>query len=273
MKVGVFLAMEPYTSLENNLRLAKEAGFECADITDTHSGGSMFASAGLSMSVSLDDNPFDSEGEVFIGWSTEPDGEVVYKPGDEIDFTEGGKIDLYAQWEPVEVSYTVEYLVQIDDNPYVPFTGEIPAGGRLPYGTLVGKDTVNPPARITDGTYTYEFVRIDEITLGEGENTVKVFFRYVTPAEPVPQEPTEPETPVQPEEPTEPETPAQPEEPTEPATVDDDGLVDLPDEDVPLAEVPHTGDPMLLYAGMTLLSGAGLAYLGLGKKKDEDENG
>ncbi len=59
MKVGVFLAMEPYTSLENNLRLAKEAGFECADITDTHSGGSMFASAGLSMSVSLDANPFD----------------------------------------------------------------------------------------------------------------------------------------------------------------------------------------------------------------------
>ena len=59
MKVGVFLAMEPYTSLENNLRLAKEAGFDCADITDTHSGGSMFASAGLSMSVSLDANPFD----------------------------------------------------------------------------------------------------------------------------------------------------------------------------------------------------------------------
>ena len=59
MEVGVFLAMEPYTSLENNLRLAKEAGFNCADITDTHSGGSMFASAGLSMSVSLDANPFD----------------------------------------------------------------------------------------------------------------------------------------------------------------------------------------------------------------------
>lgn len=59
MKVGVFLCMEPYTSLDNNLRLAKEAGFTCADITDTHSGGSMFASAGLSMSVSLDANPFD----------------------------------------------------------------------------------------------------------------------------------------------------------------------------------------------------------------------
>lgn len=59
MKVGVFLALEPYTSLEHNLKLAKEAGFTCADITDTHSGGSMFASAGLSASVSLDGNPFD----------------------------------------------------------------------------------------------------------------------------------------------------------------------------------------------------------------------
>ena len=59
MKVGVFLCMEPYTGLENNLRLAKEAGFDCADITDTHSGGSMFASCDLSMSVSLDGNPFD----------------------------------------------------------------------------------------------------------------------------------------------------------------------------------------------------------------------
>jgi inosose dehydratase len=59
MKVGVFLALEPYTSFEHNLKLAKDAGFDYADITDTHSNGSMFASAGLSASVSLDANPFD----------------------------------------------------------------------------------------------------------------------------------------------------------------------------------------------------------------------
>ncbi|MBP5321258.1 MAG: sugar phosphate isomerase/epimerase, partial [Kiritimatiellae bacterium] len=59
MNVGVFLCLEPYTSLENNLRLAHEYGFTHADITDTHSGGSMFASAGLSASVSLDDNPYE----------------------------------------------------------------------------------------------------------------------------------------------------------------------------------------------------------------------
>ena len=59
MNVGVFLALEPYTSLEHNLKLAHEAGFSCADITDTHSSGSMFASADLSASVSLDGNPFE----------------------------------------------------------------------------------------------------------------------------------------------------------------------------------------------------------------------
>ncbi len=59
MKVGVFLALQPYTTLEANLALAKEAGFDTADITDTHAGGSMFGSAGLAATVSLDDNPFE----------------------------------------------------------------------------------------------------------------------------------------------------------------------------------------------------------------------
>ncbi|MEG0357551.1 MAG: sugar phosphate isomerase/epimerase, partial [Christensenellaceae bacterium] len=56
---GVFLALQPYTSLEKNLELAKEAGFDTADITDAHAGGSMFDSAGLAATVSLDDNPFE----------------------------------------------------------------------------------------------------------------------------------------------------------------------------------------------------------------------
>ena len=208
----------------------------------------------------VDENTFVNENEEFIGWSTEPDGEVVYKPGDVIEFTEGGKVDLYAQWEPMDREYTVVYYVQIDNNPYAPFEGEVPAGGVLPHGTVVGMEIVNPPASITDGTYTYEFVRLDEIVLGAGENVVNVFFRYETPAPVVP-ETEEPAT--EPEEPTT--------EPAQPATVDDDGLVELPDEDVPLASAPNTGDPMLIYAGMTLLSGAGLAYLGLGKKKEEEE--
>ena len=233
--------------------------------------------------ITVDENTFINENHDFVGWATEPNGEVVYNPGETITFTEGGSEELYAQWKLKDREYTVEYLVQIDDNPYVPYEGETPAGGSLPHGTLVGKDIVDPPAEISDGTYTYTFVTLEEIVLGEGENVVKVYFRYETPAapvEPAPEVPAEsaPETPAEPEAPVEPAPEAEEEpiapvepEPAEPMTVDGDGLVELPDEDVPLAEVPHTGDPMLIYAGITLLSGAGLAYLGLGKKKEEEE--
>ena len=61
MDVGVFLALEPYTNIERQLQLAKEAGFTCADITDIHEGSSMFDSAGLAATVSLDGNPFETK--------------------------------------------------------------------------------------------------------------------------------------------------------------------------------------------------------------------
>ncbi len=59
MRIGVFLLIEPFASVERQLQRAKEMGFDCADITDTNSGGSMLGSAGFSPTVSLDDNPFD----------------------------------------------------------------------------------------------------------------------------------------------------------------------------------------------------------------------
>jgi len=61
MNVGVFLALEPYTGVERQLQLVKEAGFDCADITDVNEGSSMFGSAGLHATVSLDGNPFDTK--------------------------------------------------------------------------------------------------------------------------------------------------------------------------------------------------------------------
>ena len=48
-----------------------------------------------------------------------------------------------------------------------------------------------------------------------------------------------------------------------------DGLVEIPDEDVPLADVPQTSDPMLFYIGMAAASGLGL--LALNRKKEENE--
>ena len=59
MNIGVFLLIEPFASIEEQLKRAKEMGFEHADITDTNSGGSMLGTAGFSPTVSLDDNPFE----------------------------------------------------------------------------------------------------------------------------------------------------------------------------------------------------------------------
>lgn len=59
MKIGVFLLIEPFASVETQLRRAQAMGFTHADITDTNAGGSMLGTAGFSPTVSLDDNPFE----------------------------------------------------------------------------------------------------------------------------------------------------------------------------------------------------------------------
>jgi len=59
MNTGVFLLIEPFASVEEQLKRAKAMGFDHADITDTNAGGSMLGTAGFSPTVSLDDNPFE----------------------------------------------------------------------------------------------------------------------------------------------------------------------------------------------------------------------
>jgi inosose dehydratase len=59
MNIGVFLLIEPFASVESQLKRAREMGFEHADITDTNAGGSMLGTAGFSPTVSLDSNPFE----------------------------------------------------------------------------------------------------------------------------------------------------------------------------------------------------------------------
>lgn len=49
-------------------------------------------------------------------------------------------------------------------------------------------------------------------------------------------------------------------------------LEELPDEDVPLAEIPETGDAMALYTALSILSGMGLAGLGLTSRKRKEED-
>ena len=62
-----------------------------------------------------------------------------------------------------------------------------------------------------------------------------------------------------------PPKPQQPQKTQQPQT-------DIPDEVVPLAEVPQTGDNSGLWASLLLLSGAGLTYLLLDEKKRRDNS-
>ena len=71
MKIGVFLLIEPFASVEVQLQRAKEMGFACADITDTNAGGSMLGSAGFSPTISLDENPFEVK-RLFDRYEIEP---------------------------------------------------------------------------------------------------------------------------------------------------------------------------------------------------------
>ena len=185
---------------------------------------------------------------------------MVYRAGDVISFTEGGSQELFAQWQINEYDYTVRYLVRIDGGAYAPFQGALPAGapegGKAVYGQVIDETTLEVPASLDDGTYVYEYTALEGIVVPQGANIVFVYYTYITPEAPV-------DPPADPEDPTDPVDP--PADPTDP-----DAPVEIPDEEVPKADVPQTGDPMLLYVGITALSGLGLLGLGLKKKEQEE---
>ena len=75
-----------------------------------------------------------------------------------------------------------------------------------------------------------------------------------------------PEPPVNP-----PVTPSYPSYPSYPvAPTGGDGLVEILDEEVPLAAVPQTGDISTLLLAISTFSGSGLALIGLNRKKEEE---
>jgi len=59
MNIGLFLLIEPFASVEQQLKCARDMGFNHADITDTNAGGSMLGTAGFCPTISLDENPFE----------------------------------------------------------------------------------------------------------------------------------------------------------------------------------------------------------------------
>jgi inosose dehydratase len=59
MKIGCFALIDPFQTLEHQLKRIADMGFECADVTDNHSGGLLGKEFGFNPTVSLDDNPAD----------------------------------------------------------------------------------------------------------------------------------------------------------------------------------------------------------------------
>ena len=49
-------------------------------------------------------------------------------------------------------------------------------------------------------------------------------------------------------------------------------VVDIPEEDVPMADVPQTGDISLVWYATTVVSATGLALLLISNKKKEQED-
>lgn len=59
MKVGCFALIDPFKSLDHQLRQISEIGISHADITDNYSGASLGSDGGFVAAVSLEDNPID----------------------------------------------------------------------------------------------------------------------------------------------------------------------------------------------------------------------
>ncbi|MHC4996863.1 MAG: sugar phosphate isomerase/epimerase family protein [Planctomycetota bacterium] len=58
MKIGCFALIDAFHTLDHQLARIQELGFDCADITDNHSGGLLGGDI-FDAAVSLDGNPFD----------------------------------------------------------------------------------------------------------------------------------------------------------------------------------------------------------------------
>jgi len=59
MKVGCFALIDPFATLDHQLKRIRDWGFKYADVTENTDGGSMGAEFGFSAVASLDANPFD----------------------------------------------------------------------------------------------------------------------------------------------------------------------------------------------------------------------
>ncbi len=89
------------------------------------------------------------EGHSFLGWATEKNGEVAYKPGDK--YTADASQNLYAVWKADKVKIT-----------FADYDGSVLAQVEFDYGSRVTAPEGLSPARETDGEFAYEFAGWDK---------------------------------------------------------------------------------------------------------------
>ena len=110
-------------------------------------------------------------------------------------------------------------------------------------------------------TYQVDGIVIEK----DGETADKVLFENKTTTEEIPDE----ETPKD-EKPETPDTPDTPDSPDK-STGTFEELEELPEDDVPLADVPATGDLSALWLALSALSATGLVGLTIAEKKRKDD--
>jgi uncharacterized repeat protein (TIGR02543 family) len=131
-------------------------GFSCAEsveITYHANGGSgNDYTQKVFGTTTLSPNAFTKDHAVFEGWSTTPDGEVVYTDGQSIEKPESA-MELYAQWSEahkVSFDYTGSYVNIKDGQPLG--EGNVPTPSRIGYtfdGWSVDGEKLDPTAPVT----------------------------------------------------------------------------------------------------------------------------
>ncbi len=196
-----------------------------------------------STKVSVEAEP-SLEGYTFSGWSTD-DTDIS---GDEFRMPRK-TVTLEGSWvkiPPAEYNLVVKYVDEEGNELSDPITETIIEDTEY---VTEQKDIDGYEHKITEGDETSGVV--------DGDKTVIYVYGKV-----------EPEIPETPDDPVEPVNP-----PVDPEQPEDPDFIDIPDEDVPLADVPKTGDPLILWMVSAAVSALGLIWLALSEKKRRAVNG
>lgn len=138
----------------------------------------------LDMLNKLKQNVFSNEGCNFVGWATEPDGQVVFKDGAPILF-ETAPLTLYARWDTVvrflnidgetidEITVMVGKSIKLPKKVTNGYSGVWVSESGLPYAfetNVTIKESEIFSLRLTPEKYTVSLLDLGEIEVTYGQN-------------------------------------------------------------------------------------------------------